>query len=179
MTNRAWSMGDVAKVMLAALILVMVPATSQADPPGQSGVVERAPQLSAWVLWDGDGLLVLTGPALEDGCVGEGFQFPVATTVSPPGTDTTTTYSHADIVTVYDAEGITDPLDWLFNEACAAIVAGEPGPEPLASGEGRVIYADGATTVAATVTTVDGRTVPLTVVRAEEGQFPDTIRYGG
>lgn len=180
MADRAWPRAATAMIGLAlVLALLLVPSAAHADPPDQSGVVERAPEFSAFVFWDGDGLIVLTGPLLEEGCGGEGFQFPIATTVNPRGGATVTTFSHTDEVRVYDDGGTTDPLEWLFEQTCPAIVAGEPGPEPLASGEGRVNVANDNVRMTARVTTVDGRTVHLSVVGAGPGEFPDVINYGG
>jgi hypothetical protein len=179
MTDALWPRAVTVMMALAALALLMIPTAAHADAPDESGVVERAPQFSGWLFWDGDGLIVTTGPTPEEGCVGEGFQFPIATTVNPPGGATVSRYTHSDEVWVYDDEGTSDPLEWLFGRLCAAVTAGEPVPEPLARGEGRVTEANGNITVTARVTTADGRTAHLNVVGADFGEFPDFINYGG
>lgn len=187
MMSRTWSTAASRLLVLAAVVL-MIPTAALATPPDQSGVVERAPELSAWVFWDGDGLIVLTGPPLEEGCFGEGFQFPIATTVQPPSGATLTSYHHTDQVWVYDDEGTSDPIDWLFGRACAAVAAGDPAPEPLAHGEGRVsvnsrIDADGVEHghlgVTARVTSADGRRVHLRAFGELGGITTDFINYGG
>lgn len=177
MMTRTWSRTASTMVLLAAMAL-MIPTAAVADPPDASGVVERAPELSGWVMWDGD-LIVLTGPPPEEGCVGEGFQFPIATTANPPGGTSVTRYSHIDSVWVYDDEGTNDPFEWLFGGVCVALAAGEPAPEPLAHGEGRVTLANGNLRVTAQVTTADGHQGHLNAVGAELGEFPDFINYTG
>ena len=172
---------------VAAALALTIPAAAIAGPPDQSGVVERAPVWSAPLFWDGE-LIVLVGPPLEQGCVDEGFHFPTATTVATPGGDTITRYTDTDLVWVFDDEGVADPIDWLIGRACAAVWAGEPAPEPLAHGEGRVIYnvrvdADGdvhgSQRLTAQVTTADGGRTHLSAVGAGIGEFPDVINYGG
>ena len=180
-----WRAGMVTS-LVAGLVLVF-PVSAIADAPDESGVVERAPELSAWIFWDGDGLIVLTGPPLTEGCVGEGFEFPIATTVNAPSGNTATSFSHTDQVWVYDDEGASDPLDWLFNHACGPVLAGEPGPELLADGEGRITVTyhtgtdgvlRGRQRVTAKVTTVDGHDVHVNV-HGSLDELPDFINYGG
>ena len=56
----------------AALLALLLPATAVATPPDDSGVVERTTTDEHW-LWAGDGVFVLEGPPIEEGCFGEGF----------------------------------------------------------------------------------------------------------
>jgi hypothetical protein len=130
---------------------------------------------------------VLSGPPLEQGCFEEKLENVAAITVNTPSGQTLVHTSHTDWVAVYDDEGYADPFDWLFGRAIAEICAGGPGPEPLATGEGRVqsstrIDADGVfyshDSVTATVTTADGREVHVTA-RWTEGVFPDFVNNGG
>lgn len=193
MLGRAWS--RIAKTLLVAALVLSIPMAALADPPDRSGVVERAPELSAWVHWDGE-LIVLNGPPQDAAtCLGlategfdyEGFSKPSSTIVTTPSGSRLLSVTHTDHVWVYDDEDTDDPLEWLFG-GCAAMLAGAPAPEPLAHGEGLVqvksrIDADGVqhgpTTITARVTTADGRNVHLNVVGAELGEFPDFINYGG
>jgi hypothetical protein len=148
--------------------------------------VEQTPYLSAWVI-SGDGLIVLTGPSLEQGCFGEGFLERIATVVSTPSGATLTTLTHSDQVWVFDDEGFTNPFDWLFGRACPAVWAGQP-PDPLAQGEGLVsvnsrLDADGVehgnVRVTAMVTTADGQDVHLNVHGTIGVIGGDFINYGG
>lgn len=77
-------------MLLLAMLAVMILTAALADPPDQSGVVERAPELSAWVFWDGD-LIVFSGPPQDAAtCLGlatqgfdyEGFLKPISTIVT-------------------------------------------------------------------------------------------------
>jgi hypothetical protein len=172
---------------VAAALTLTIPAAATAGPPDQSGVVERMPAFSAPLFWDGE-LIVLVGPPLEQGCVEWGFHFPTATTVVTPGGDTITRYTDIDTVWVFDDEDVAHPFDWLIGRACSAVWAGKPVPEPLAHGEGRVIYntrvdADGDLhgnqRFTGQVTTADGRQAHLSAVGAGIGEFPDAINYGG
>jgi len=176
--------GIVAILMAVALL---IPTAARADAPDQSGVVERTPLLSAWVI-SNDELIVLTGPPLEQGCSGEGFLEPTATVVNTPGRFTLTNITHSDQVWVFDNEGFTNPFDWLFGAACPAVWAGESAPEPLAQGEGLIsvsgrVDADGVEhgsfSVTAMVTTADGRNVHLNA-HGKIGEIGgDFINYGG
>ena len=113
----------------AAALALAIPAAAVAGPPDQSGVVEREPVWSAPLFWDGE-LIVLVGPpALEQGCVGEGFHYPVATLVTTPGGSTITRYTDTDSVLVFDDENVDDPIDWL-GRACSAVWASEQPPSP-------------------------------------------------
>ncbi len=190
------TLATAATTMVAALAL-MIPTAAVADPPDQSGAVERAPVLSAWVFWDGD-LIVLTGPQLDAAtCLGlatqgfdyEGFLKPTSTIVTTASGSQQISVTHADRVWVYDDEDTDDPLEWMFG-ACGAILgAGEASPEPLANGDGLVHVttrsdvdgvAVGTTRVTATVTTADGRDVHLNVVGADQdGTSLDFINYRG
>ncbi len=156
--------------------------------------MERAPELSAWMFWDGD-LIVLTGPPIDGAtCLGlategfdyEGFQKPISHHVTTPSGQQLVNVRHTDQVWVFDDEDTTSPLDWLFG-SCGAILAGGPAPVPLAHGEGLVkmqwrVDEDGVQHgyggVTARVTTTDGRTVHLRV-NGTTGAFHDLIHYGG
>ena len=172
---------------IVGAVALFIPTAARADAPDQSGVVERTPYLSAWVISD-DELIVLTGPPLEQGCFGQGFLEPAATVVNTPSGGTVTTLTHSDQVWVFDNEGFVNPFDWLFGSACAAVWAGEPAPDPLAQGEGLVrvssrIDADGVERgrlgVNATVTTADGKNVHLNVHGRIGLIGEDFINYGG
>lgn len=175
--------GAVATLAAATL---MVPAAAYADPPESAGVVERETTLSAW-LFNGDGLQVVTGPALSaESCQMTGWKEPVATVVDTPSGAVLTRYAHTDDVWVFDDRGFTDPLDWII-DTCSALFAGEPAPEPLAQGAGEVkvnsrVDAGGVThtrmVVTARVTTSDGREVHLTA-HGVDGVSPDFVNYGG
>jgi hypothetical protein len=167
-------------------VALLIPTAARADAPDQSGVVEQTPYLSAWVI-SGDGLIVLTGPSLEQGCFGEGFLERIATVVSTPSGATLTTLTHSDQVWVFDGEGFANPFDWLFGRACPAVWAGQP-PDPLAQGEGLVsvnsrLDADGVehgnVRVTAMVTTADGQDVHLNVHGTIGVIGGDFINYGG
>ena len=189
-TAEAWkrNVGSRAALIVAMLVAValLIPTAARADAPADSGVVERTPSLSAWVI-SGDGLIVLTGPPLVEGCFGEGFLTPIATVVNTPSGATLTKVTHSDQVWVFDDEGFTNPLDWLFGRACPAVWAGQPAPDPLAQGEGLVsvnshVDADGVehgkVVVTAKVTTADGRDVHLNS-HGGIGVIGDFINYGG
>lgn len=181
---------------LLATISLLAPTAATADPPDRTGVVDRAPFLSAWIFFDGD-LLVLTGPPQdEETCLGlatqgfdwEGFSTPVAPTVTTPRGHQLTNLTHEDRVWVYDAEGVSDPLEWLFGGCAAMLGDGAPAPVPLAHGDGLVRVhartdADGVERghggVTARVTTADGRQVHLSA-RGDDATFEgDVIVYGG
>ena len=173
-------------VAILMAVALLIPTAALADAPDHSGVVERTPYLSAWVA-SGDGLIVVTGPSLEQGCFGEGFLEPTATVVNTPGGFTLTTVTHSDHVWVFDDEGFANPLDWLFGRACPAVWAGQPAPDPLAHGEGLIrvnsrLDADGVehgnTVITAKVATADGRDVHLNTVGGI-GTIGDFINYGG
>ena len=191
MTEETWKRSvwsSVARIVaIMGAVALFIPTVARADAPDQSGVVERTPYLSAWV-FSGDGLIGLTGPPLEEGCFGEGFLEPAATVVNTPGGFTLTTVTHSDQVWVFDDEGFTNPLDWLFGLACPAVWAGQPAPDPLAQGEGLIsvnsrVDADGVehgnTVLTAMVTTADGLDVHLNVVGGGIGTTGDFINYGG
>lgn len=192
MTTEAWKERVRSRVMLIvallAAVLLLIPTAARADAPDQAGVVERTPFFSAWI-FAGDGLIGLTGPSLEQGCLGQGFLEPLATVVTTPNGATLTTLTHSDQVWVFDDEGFSDPLEWLFGWACPAVWSGQPAPEPLAQGEGLISVnlrtdsdgvEDGTVTVAAKVTTTDGEDVHLNVVGTNvDGSEEDFINYGG
>ena len=175
--------------MIAAMVgalALLLPTASRADAPDESGVVERTPFLSAWVV-SGDGLIVLTGPPLEQGCFGQGFLEPIATVVNTPTGAVLATVTHSDQVRVFDDEGFANPLDWLFGRACAAVYAGQPAPDPLAQGEGLVhvnsrVDADGvergSVRLRARVTPAGGEEVHLNT-HGRIGVVGDYINYGG
>lgn len=182
-------------VALVAAMALMVPAAANAGPPDQSGVVERAPALSAWVFWDGD-LIVLTGPPIDfEGCLGlftegfayEGFQKPISEHVATPSGQQLVTISHTDRVWVYDDEDTTDPLEWLVG-SCTRVLTGGADPVLLAQGEGVVsnqsrVDEDGVQhgyggVTAMVTTTADGRTVHLRAHGANDAVH-DQIHYGG
>jgi len=190
-TAEAWkrNVGSRAALIVAMLVAValLIPTAARADAPADSGVVERTPSLSAWVI-SGDGLIVLTGPPLVEGCFGEGFLTPIATVVNTPSGATLTKVTHSDQVWVFDDEGFTNPLDWLFGRACPAVWAGQPAPDPLAQGEGLVrvnsrVDADGVehgnVRVTAMVTTADGEDVHLNTHGTVGVIGGDFINYGG
>jgi hypothetical protein len=171
----------VATTALVAVLGLMIPVAAVADAPDGAGVAERAVSQDHW-LFAGDGLIVLEGPPLAEGCVGQFGEY--ATTVaSTPAGVTITTSTHIDDVWVYDDEGL-DPLTWLFTRGCSAAP-----PGPLAHGQGRVsqtlvVDADGVvradtSTLTAQVTTAEGERVHLNVVGAGMGAFPDRVNYGG
>ena len=173
-------------VAILMAVAVLIPTAARADAPDESGVVERTPFLSAWVI-SGDGLIVLTGPPLVEGCFGEGFLTPIATVVNTTSGATLTKVTHSDQVWVFDDEGFTNPLDWLFGRACPAVWAGQPAPDPLAQGEGLVrvnsrVDADGvehgSVVLTAKVTTADGRNVHLNS-HGRIGVIGSFINYGG
>jgi len=170
-----------------ASLVVGTSTAAIAEPPRSSGVVVREAAMNAPLFWDGE-LVVLVGPPLEQGCLGQGFHHPTTTTVSARGGATITHYRDVDRVWVFDDEGVADPLDWLFGYACPAVWAGEAPPSPLAHGEGTVVGnwredADGVVhgnqRFMGHVTTADGDRVHLNVVGAGFDQFPDRINYGG
>lgn len=190
MTAETWNRSIWSKtariVVIMGAVALFIPTVARANAPDQSGVVERTPYLSAWVASD-DGLIVLTGPPLEEGCFGAGFLEPVATVVNTPSGATLTTVTHSDQVWVFDNEGFVNPFDWLFGRACPAVWAGESAPDPLAQGEGLVrvssrVDADGvehgSNSIVAMVTTADGRNVHLNV-HGRIGVIGDFINYGG
>lgn len=182
MTSRTWSR---AAAMLAVTTLT-IPAAAHAVAPADSGVVERAPRTSAWLL-NGDGFQVVTGPQLSaPSCAGLNWQQPMATVVDTPGGVDLTRLSHTDNVWVFDDEGIGNSLEWIM-KTCGALMAGGSAPEPLASGEGLVrlnsrVDADGVEhgriTVTARLTTSDGRDVHLTAHGLVD-ELTDFVSYGG
>ncbi len=125
--------------MVVAILLMVVPTAALADPPDESGAVERVPTFSDPIFWDGE-LLVLIGPPFEHGCFGEGFSTPTTTMVTTRDGATITSFTYRDRVDVYDIAGYDDWVDWLIGVACAAVWAGEAPPEPLAHGEGTVMH---------------------------------------
>lgn len=184
MMGKLWSTRATAMWLLLAMAL-MIPTAALAGPPDESGAVEREPRLSAWLL-SGDGVHVVTGPSLEEGCFGDGFQEPITTVVSPPAGLTLANVTHTDHVWVFDDEGIDDVLEWLFGRACPAVLAGEPAPVPLASGEGLVKVNSrvdddgiehGRVGVTATLSTAAGERVHLNA-HGEIGGA-DFVNFGG
>ncbi len=184
MRTKVWTRATRSVMVLLALVL-LIPATSaSADPPGQSGVVERLPVLNTPLFWDGDVIVLIDPPIDEASCTGlaaegfewEGFPRPMSTVVSPPGGAEVIIAKYLTGVQVYDVN-VSNPGAWVFG-TCAAILAGAPAPEPAAHGEGHFIHAGDNYRVTARVTTTDGREVPLTVVASEEGER-DLINYGG
>lgn len=168
--------------ILVAAAALMVPAAASATPPEQSGVVDRVvvSGILGHRVWAGDGLVVLEGPPLEDGCQLLGFGEYTETVVTTPAGVVTASSTHTDQVWVFDDEGFDDVFAW-FGYACTEL------PAPAAHGEGRVVLntlvdADGVertrSRLTATVTTADGRRVHLTA-HGEDGVFPDFVNYGG
>lgn len=172
-------------MLVLVVLALLIPATgASADPPGQSGVVERAPVLNTPLFWDGDVIVLIDPPIDEASCTGlategfewEGFPRPMSTVVSPPGGTELVITKYLTGVQVYDVD-VSDPVAWVFG-TCAAILAGAPAPQPSAQGEGHFIRAGDNFRVTAKVTTADGREVPLTVVDAGEDERV-LINYGG
>lgn len=189
MMSRARSMTTTTMLLLATLAL-MIPTAALADPPAESGVVERAPRVSAWLI-HGSGLFVVTGPPIAQGCLGfpdfpDLPEYP-ATIVTTPTGATLTTITHTQHVEVFDDQGFDNVFAWL-GTVCPAVLAGEPAPEPLAQGEGQVrvrsrVDADGVehgrVIVTARLTTADGEHVHLNT-HGEIGMlFSDFVNYGG
>jgi hypothetical protein len=174
---------------LIASLGLMVPTAAFADAPEQSGVVERAPQVSAWLI-QGDGLVVVTGPPIAEGCL----SFPdfpplpeyTATIVDTPTGATVTTIVHTQYMEVYSDQGATDVFEWYFGLMCPSVLAGDPIP-PLATGEGHVKVrsrtdADGVqhgtVAVTATLTTPDDEPVHLNT-HGRFGESVDFVNFGG
>lgn len=186
-TNRSRSRMVVIGVMVAAIALV-VSTTAGASAPLESGVVDRKDVLNARISF-GDGLVVLTGPSFAEGCFGL-FEDDPALIVNPPNGQQLINLSYIDGVSVFDDLGFTDPFEWLqwmFGQYCPEVFAGGPGPEPLASGEGRIttsirVDADGVMHghggVTANLTTPDGSQVHLNA-QGRIGVFPDFINFSG
>ncbi len=184
MMTKVWPRTSRLMMVLVAPLL-LIPATgASADPPEQSGVVERVPVLTTPLFWDGDLIVLIDPPIDEASCTGlfadgfewEGFPRPMSTVVSPPGAPEVVITKYPTGVQVYDVD-VADPGAWVFG-TCAAILAGAPAPEPVAQGEGDFILAADNYRVTARVTTADGRKVPLTVVSAGQGERV-LINYGG
>lgn len=173
--------------LVMALTLGLVPA-AVADSPEQSGVVDRAPRVSAW-LAQGDGLFVVTGPPIAEGCLSfPEFDLPEypATIVTTPTGDTLTTIIHTQHVEVFDDEGFDDVIAWLVQK-CLGVLGGQPAPEPLATGEGHVKVRSrvdvegvehGSVSVTARLTTADGESVHLNS-HSRIGAPNDFVNYGG
>lgn len=191
MTAEAWKRSVVSRLALIVAtlgaVLLLIPTAARADAPDQSGVVERTPYLSAAWIFSGDGLIVVTGPSLDQGCFGEGFLEPTARVVSTPSGLTLTNVTYSDHVWVFDDEGFANPLDWLFGRACPAVWAGQPAPDPLSQGEGLIsvnsrVDADGVehgnVVLTAMVTTADGLDEHLNIVGGGIGER-DFVNYGG
>lgn len=169
----------------AALLALLLPATAVATPPDDSGVVERTTTDEHW-LWAGDGVFVLEGPPIEEGCFGEGFDDIPETVVHTPAGVTLISSTHRDDVWVFDDEGFDDPLEWLFGRACPALGT-DDAAIPLATGEGLVsingrFEPDGDARIRgrlnAQVTTQDGRTVHVHAHGDLDG-LTDHVNYGG
>ncbi len=134
-----------------------------AGPPSQSGNVERF-EILGGLVYDNGEYAVVTGPAFEQGCFGEGFP-PINTQVVNRGNGTfSETWQIKDIrVMVFEWEGnVFDLID--LN--CASIASGGAAVvEPIAVGQGRHSFTSRGddngvhvqNTLTAKVTTTDGQ----------------------
>jgi hypothetical protein len=115
-------------VLAAALsVLVLGPAAS-ADPGASEFSLDRAGAAYADV-----GLVLLTGPPIEEGCVGEGWSLVDTHTVTTPSGLWKEFQMPDERLWLYEAES----LGALLSANCGAIARGEAPPIPLlASGTG-------------------------------------------
>jgi hypothetical protein len=143
-----------ATTAVVAALALMIPMAAVADAPDTSGVVERTPSELHW-LWAGDGLFVLEGPPIAQGCLGEGFEEYTEAVVTTP----------AGVVTV-STDSPPEPLAQGTGRVSANSRVDADGAEHIRS------------RVTATVTTADGRSVHLDA-HGEAGVFPDVVHYGG
>lgn len=191
-----------AVVLATAFSLLAISAVGLAKPPDESGVVERATTLSGLV-YSGDGVHVLTGPPLEDGCpvmteeqAFEVFPTPTGQFINRPNGTSAMHFRSTEGIHVFDDLGIADVFEWL-GMACGALLDGDPStvaPIPLATGTGTVTYteridADGVqqvhNKVVGKVITQDGKRVHLSTFAKffvdESGLTLTALRvnYGG
>lgn len=119
--------------LLLALTVVAGPAV--AAPPDQSGNVERF--ISETGLFYGNGeYVVVTGPAFEEGCFGEGFPEVTAQLVNRGNGSFSETF-HVSGVDAMVFEYGGDAFD-VIGANCDAVANGEPLVfEPIAVGSGR------------------------------------------
>ena len=177
MSTRRWTTAAAGAAALTATVLA---PPAHAGTPEDSGVVSRVVDLNAWIFFDA-GLLLFTGPPVEEGC-DQPLSVGDYTVVTAPSGQSVSVSAYHDDVHVYDSLGVHDPFAWI-GIACSA-PAGER-PVPLASGEGvissftRVVdgVPTGHGTVTATLTTVDGGRAHVTA-RGDTTSFDDdVIRY--
>lgn len=181
---------------LTAALLAATAPVALAGAPDQSGVVNRGTSFGGWV-YQGDGYIVLSGPPLVQGCVGEGFSEPPALFISPRNGSSQEKYSYpSEPLLVFDDPGI-NVFAWL-GPACEAATDGDPGtvpPAPIATGVGRLdvsIRVDARDRthfrngVVGKVTTTDGRRVHLSTFAQyviDENGVEDLrqlwVKYGG
>ena len=185
---------------LIATVVLSVGAVAQAAPPDGSGVVQRGPSFYDGFVYRGGGYIVLTGPAWDTGCLGQGFPEPTGMFVLPGNGSFQEhfTLDGESILVLDDTAGpaLDDIWPWL-EAACDAATDGDPStvpPEPLAVGEGKVSFhlrvsTDGTANihnwVNGTVETTDGRTVHLsTFAKFSDGPAGFSmqilrVNYGG
>lgn len=186
---------QVGVVIVAVVCTFAASVVVLAKPPPESGVVSRAPTDSGFV-YSGDGVHVLTGPPLAQGCLDQGFGEPIAQHLARPNSTSALHFRSTEAIHVFDDEGIPNVFEWL-GMACAALLDGNPDtlvPQPLATGTGTVTYvsrvdADGVehvhNKVVGKVTTAEGARVHLSTFAAfnvdESGLTLTALRvnYGG
>ena len=186
-------------VVIAALtagLLAGAAPMALAGAPDESGVVNRGTSFGGWV-YQGDGYIVLSGPPLAQGCVGEGFSEPPALFIAPRNGSSQEKYSYPhEPLLVFDDPGI-NVFEWL-GPACEAATDGDPStvpPAPIATGVGRLnvsirVDAKGRTHfrngVVGKVETTGGRRVHLSTFAQyviDENGVEDLrqlwVKYGG
>jgi hypothetical protein len=125
--------------LAAGLVLAAVigPAMALAAPPSASGIVARFDSIALVSYQDpADGLVALTGPPAEQGCLGLGFEdyfTPVQAAVTPGGAVIVRVHVDAVPIHVYRASSVA--------ELCAAVASGDD-LDLLGSGTARFTHVD-------------------------------------
>lgn len=175
-----------------AVAATATPGIASATPPDESGVVTRAAYPDARVYAE-DGVIVITGPEFQQGCLGLGFAQPVTSFINRPDGTEISHYHVTDQIQVFEGG---DPFA-LIDAACGAIFDGDPStapPQPIAVGEGRVQHrqsvspdgiVDGHNSVTGHVTTLIGDRVRVNAfaqfTQSADGTVLHQLRvnYGG
>jgi hypothetical protein len=156
--------------MVAALLLGVIGLPGYANPPDESGVVERF-DVGIFYFFEGDGFVALGGPPPEEGCIGEGFDDLL----------TVQAVDHGDGVQNFLTRGDQDL--WVYaassvDQVCETL-AGGGTPELLASGTVRLVALDNDIDVSGTRTNSFGGSVSGRLETPDGGscRFRGTERY--
>lgn len=119
------------------MLLAFAPA-ALAEPPSQSGAVDRAPALPDYFYWEGDYVVFTGNVDFAEWCQGVGFPDVIGSTVSPGNGTSILHYTVKDIEILVIEVDFSDPNDlfpWLGEQCFNAIVLETP-PVSFAEGTG-------------------------------------------